>query len=161
MPPPAFPHPAARELAVPTIFLSKNPVHQTWQGTNVPPRMPTKKRKAISPWALVTSPAIAVGIEPHSRRPMNTRRGPNRSQSGPATNRTSNLDMLARVLNLFIGISYVARRATMFELATSGCVIFKSFRIVTVNYRSLESYLTHCSESKIERTYQRRKCIPR
>src|ERR1700710_2857501 len=33
IPPPELPHPPAKALEVPTTFLSKNPVDQTWQGT--------------------------------------------------------------------------------------------------------------------------------
>jgi len=33
---------------VPTTFLSKKPVDQTWQGTKLPPRMPTKKRHELA-----------------------------------------------------------------------------------------------------------------
>lgn len=91
IPPPALPQPPARAFAVPTIFLSKNPVHQTWHGTKVPPRIPTKKRRAIRPLGVVTRPAMAVGIDPQSSSPINTRRGPNLSQRGPATNLTSRL----------------------------------------------------------------------
>jgi hypothetical protein len=44
MPPPALPQPPESALAVPTTFLSNQPVHQTWHGTNAPPRMPMKSR---------------------------------------------------------------------------------------------------------------------
>lgn len=135
IPPPAFPQPPAKELAVPTIFLSKNPVHQTWHGTNVPPKMPTKNRNATRPWGLVTRPAIAVGMEPQSKRPTNTRRGPNRSQSGPAINLTSSLgiDQQYVVFGSFCWYTYVARRAIILEFATCSWVMCKSCRIVTVN----------------------------
>ena len=75
-PPPALPKPAVNELPVPTTFLSKNPVDQTWQGTKLPPRMPTKKRRAMRPLALVTAPASTVGMEPASRQPAKVYRGP-------------------------------------------------------------------------------------
>lgn len=35
--------------------------------------------------------------------------------------------------------TYVARRATIFEFATSVCVIFRSFLIVSVNYQTQKS----------------------
>ena len=75
-PPPALPKPAVKELPVPTTFLSKNPVDQTWQGTKLPPRIPTKKRRAMRPLALVTAPASTVGMEPASRQPAKVYRGP-------------------------------------------------------------------------------------
>ena len=152
-PPPALPKPPVKELAVPTTFLSKNPVDQTWQGTKLPPSMPTKKRRARRPLALVTAPAKTVGIEPASKQPAKTYRGlassqpvymkqymqydnhPKRSQRGPATNRTRSLyqsvknDDQERAER-----PYVAVRAMIFELAMSVCLSFKSFAIVTVNY---------------------------
>lgn len=76
IPPPALPQPPARELAVPTIFLSKNPVHHTWHGTKVPPRIPTKNRSAIRPLGVVTAPAMAVGIAPQRSNPTKTNLGP-------------------------------------------------------------------------------------
>lgn len=141
IPPPALPQPPDKELAVPTIFLSKKPVHQTWHGTKVPPRIPTKNRNAIRPCGLVTRPAMAVGIEPHSRRPTKTRRGPKRSQSGPATNLTSNLEIESVNQYIWYGscfpcYSYVARRATIFEFAICCWLMFRSCRIVAVNYNS-------------------------
>ena len=75
-PPPALPKPAVKALPVPTMFLSKNPVDQTWQGTKLPPRIPTKKRRAKRPLALVTVPASTVGIEPASRQATKVYRGP-------------------------------------------------------------------------------------
>lgn len=95
IPPPELPQPAVKALAVPTTLLSKYPVVQTWQGTKLAPRMPTKKRKAIRPFDVVTRPAIAVGTEPASKRPTKTRRGPKRSQSGPDMNRTRRLEKSA------------------------------------------------------------------
>jgi hypothetical protein len=86
--------------------------------------MPTKKRSAIKPLGVVTRPAIAVGIEPQSKRPMKTSRGPKRSHSGPAMNRTRNLCSSACLIQKnFSFNTYVARRATMFEFATCCCVI--------------------------------------
>lgn len=76
IPPPALPQPPARELAVPTILLSKKPVHQTWHGTNVPPKIPMKNRRAIKPLGPVTRPAMAVGMAPHRSNPTKTKRGP-------------------------------------------------------------------------------------
>lgn len=137
MPPPALPHPPARELAVPTIFLSKNPVHHTWQGTNVPPKMPTKNRSAIRPCALVTRPAMAVGRDPQRSSPTKTRRGPNRSHNGPATNLTRSLGEVSDISLLYTpggkGKAYVARRATMFEFATCAGVMLRSFLIVALS----------------------------
>ena len=75
-PPPALPKPAVKELPVPTIFLSKKPVDHTWQGTKLPPRIPTKKRRAIRPLALVTAPASTVGMEPASKQATKVYRGP-------------------------------------------------------------------------------------
>jgi len=54
--------------------------------------MPTKNRSAIRPDGVVTKPAMAVGIEPDSSKPIKTQRGPNRSHSGPDINRTSSLN---------------------------------------------------------------------
>ena len=92
IPPPALPMPAMSPLAVPTTFLSKKPVDQTWQGTNVAPKTPMKKRRARRPVALVTSPARAVGTAPASRTPAKQRRGPKRSHRGPMKRRTTRLD---------------------------------------------------------------------
>lgn len=117
IPPPELPHPPAKALAVPTTFLSKKPVHQTWHGTNEAPKIPTKNRSAIKPFGVLTKPAIAVGRDPPSRHPMKTYRGPNRSQSGPAIKRITN----------------VPARPMTLELAKSTCVIFKSVRIVLVS----------------------------
>jgi hypothetical protein len=119
IPPPELPQPAVKALAVPTTFLSKYPVVQTWHGTKLAPRMPTKKRSAIRPLELVTRPAIAVGIEPASRRPTKTRRGPKRSQSGPDINRMRSLESLAITPLKKMVCIYVASRATMFEFAIS------------------------------------------
>lgn len=69
MPPPELPKPAVRALAVPTMFLSKKPVDQTWQGTKLPPRIPTKKRMVIRPPEVVTVPERAVGMAPSKRQP--------------------------------------------------------------------------------------------
>lgn len=137
IPPPAFPHPPAKALAVPTTFLSKKPVHQTWQGTKVAPRMPTKKRKAINPLGVVTRPAMAVGIAPHKSVPIKTHRGPNRSQSGPHMNRTRRLTKIISCSFAFPAntFTHVASKATMFEFATSSWVISKSFRMVMLNLK--------------------------
>ena len=97
-PPPELPKPAVKELLVPTILLSKNPVDHTWQGTKEPPRIPTKKRRAKRPLALVTAPASTVGMEPASRQPAKVYRGPTRSHIGPATNRTRRLGGVSQVL---------------------------------------------------------------
>ena len=91
IPPPEFPHPPVIEFAVPTTFLSKNPVDHTWQGTNEPPRMPTKNLRTMSPVALDTVPASAVGMAPASRHPAKVTLGPKRSHDGPATKRTRSL----------------------------------------------------------------------
>ena len=92
IPPPALPQPAVSALAVPTTSLSKKPVVQTWQGTKLAPRMPTKNLRAIRPLELVTKPAMAVGIEPASKMPMKTKRGPKRSHSGPEIKRMRRLE---------------------------------------------------------------------
>ena len=120
IPPPAFPQPAVNALAVPTTSLSKKPVVQTWQGTKLAPRMPTKNRRAIKPLELVTKPAMAVGIEPTSKILTKTRRGPKRSHSGPEIKRMRKLGKLTlrHPQNRSDGY-YVASRATIFELATS------------------------------------------
>ena len=91
IPPPELPQPPVREFAVPTTFLSKNPVDHTWQGTKDPPRIPTKNLKTISPVAVFTVPARAVGIAPMRRHPANVALGPKRSHEGPAKRRTSRL----------------------------------------------------------------------
>ena len=75
-PPPALPKPAVKELLVPTTFLSKKPVDHTWQGTKLPPRIPTKKRTARRPLAFVTAPASTLGMEPSRRQPAKVYRGP-------------------------------------------------------------------------------------
>ena len=93
MPPPELPKPAVKALALPTTFLSKNPVDHTWQGTKDPPRIPTKNRIANKPDTLVTAPARAVGIDPASKQAANVTLGPNRSHAGPAARRTSRLTM--------------------------------------------------------------------
>src|SRR5271170_8049799 len=76
MPPPELPKPAVKALAAPTTFLSKKPVDQTWQGTKEPPRMPIKKRRAMSSGALYAVPDRNVGIAPTKRQPANVLRGP-------------------------------------------------------------------------------------
>ena len=91
IPPPAFPIPPVKALAVPTIFLSKKPVDQTWQGTKLPPRIPMKKRRASKPLTVVTAPARDVGMAPARRQAAKVYLGPKRSHEGPATNRTSRL----------------------------------------------------------------------
>ncbi len=101
------------------MFLSKNPVDQTWHGTKLPPRIPTKKRRAISSLALWTVPARAVGIAPTRRHPAKVYRGPKRSHAGPATSRTRS----------------VATREMMLELAMSFWRSFKSLAIVMLNCR--------------------------
>lgn len=98
MPPPRFPSPPANALAVPTTFLSKKPVVHTWQGTKLPPRIPMKKRSAYKPEALYTVPARNVSIEPASKQPANVRRGPKRSQHGPAMRRTMSVAVRAMML---------------------------------------------------------------
>lgn len=140
IPPPALPQPPAKALAVPTTLLSKKAVHQTWQGTKDAPRMPTKNRSAMRPFGVVTRPAIAVGTAPASKMPMNTQRGPNLSQSGPAMKRTKNLSralvssITKRVLRDVNGGTYVDRRAKMLEFATWFCVIPRSALMEMVNY---------------------------
>lgn len=132
MPPPALPKPPVNALAVPTTFLSKKPVDQTWQGTKLPPRMPTKKRTARRPSTLVTAPARAVGIAPARRQPAKVYLGPNRSQDGPATRRTRSLSgCLDSCEAAKRWRTYVAQRATMFEFWTSLGRKFKSLEIVT------------------------------
>jgi hypothetical protein len=69
--------------------------------------MPTKKRRAIKPLGVVTRPAIAVGIEPQSKRPMKTSRGPKRSHSGPAMNRTRNLCSSACLIQKELFVRYL------------------------------------------------------
>lgn len=114
IPPPAFPKPPAKALAVPTTFLSNQPVHQTWQGTNEAPRIPTKNLKAMRPCGVLTRPAIAVGMDPARRHPTKTYRGPKRSHNGPARNRMTSVPV----------------RAVMLEFEKSACDIFKSERMV-------------------------------
>jgi hypothetical protein len=69
-----------------------------------------KKRRAYSWWTLYAVPDRKVGMAPIRRHPANVYRGPNRSQAGPATRRTSS----------------VATRAMMFELATWSDVKWRS-----------------------------------
>lgn len=124
IPPPEFPQPPIKAFDVPTTFLSKKPVDQTWQGTNVPPKIPTKNLRAIRPDTLVTKPAMAVGIAPANRTAMYVHLGPNLSQSGPATNRTTRVPV----------------NAAMLELATSSCSSWRSSLIVLVK-RGGKAYL--------------------
>lgn len=98
IPPPALPKPPAKEFALPTMFLSKNPVHHTWQGTNVAPRMPTKNRNAIRPLGVKTRPAKTVGMAPQSSNPTKTKRGPYRSHSGPQKSLTRSLGCRSRLV---------------------------------------------------------------
>ena len=146
IPPPALPKPPESALAPPTISLSKKPVHHTWHGTNVPPRIPTKNLKAIRPLGLKTHPARTVGMAPQSNRPAKTTRGPKRSQSIPLTNRIKRLVTLVFTLLTLTspkkkkkkkkkekGNPYVAKIPMIFELATSFSDICKSFLMVTVN----------------------------
>lgn len=117
IPPPLLPQPPMRALEVPTMFLSKNAVLQTWHGTKVPPRMPTKNRMVMRPPTLCAVPESAVGRDPSNRVPMKVHLGPKRSQHGPAKNRTIR----------------VAVKAAMLELATSTVVMFRSRLMVTDN----------------------------
>ena len=57
-----------------------------------------KKRSAYKPEAFVTAPARKVGIEPASKQPANVRRGPKRSQQGPAMRRTMSVAVKAIIL---------------------------------------------------------------
>jgi len=101
IPPPALPQPAVRALDVPTTFLSKNPVDQTWHGTNDPPRIPMKNRITYKPAGVEIVPARAVGIAPRSKQAAKV----NRSQAGPATRRTSRLHKpLANDLSLRVAL---------------------------------------------------------
>lgn len=115
IPPPELPKPATKAFEVPTMFLSKKPVDHTWHGTKLPPRMPTKKRTAMSWPVEYAVPARKVGMAPIKRQPAKVYLGPNLSQAGPATNRTRS----------------VATRATMFELRTSLFVMWRSLAMVT------------------------------
>lgn len=99
------------------MFLSKKPVVHTWQGTKVPPRIPTKNRIAYRLAALWAVPASAVGMEPARSREAKVRRGPNLSHIGPATARTTS----------------VAVKEMMLEFATSFCERWRSFLIVRVS----------------------------
>lgn len=76
-----------------------------------------KNLKVINPPGLVTVPARAVGIDPRRRSAAKTYLGPNLSQAGPATPRTSK----------------VARSATTFEFATSTLVAPMSLAMVKVS----------------------------
>lgn len=117
-PPPALPIPAINPFAVPTTFLSKKHVLQTWHGTKLAPRIPTKNRRTIRPFASVTRPAMAVGTAPARRIDTKVIRGPKRSQSGPAMARTRS----------------VATNATTLEFATSSWVRLMSLRMVFDNW---------------------------
>lgn len=57
-----------------------------------------KKRNAYRPEVLYTVPARKVGIAPASRQPAKVRRGPKRSQQGPATRRTRSVAVRAMML---------------------------------------------------------------
>lgn len=119
IPPPELPQPPINAFEDPTTFLSKNPVDQTWQGTNVPPRIPTKNRNAKSPCQLLTKPAIAVGMEPASKMIMYVHRGPNRSHNGPATKRTRSVPVNAAIL-VFAICSVVRLRLARIVRLSSG-----------------------------------------
>jgi hypothetical protein len=145
IPPPELPHPPAKAFAVPTTFLSKKPVDQTWQGTNAAPKIPMKKRRTMIPVGVVTRPAIAVGRAPARRQPTNTRRGPNLSHRGPAIRRTTRVPV----------------RPMMLELAYWFWLILRSFRIVSVNSGG-NAYLSLISSDTAEKrycTYHERKAI--
>lgn len=90
---------------------------QTWQGTKVAPRIPTKKRMINRPLASVTVPASAVGMDPARRTPggvvnigslrnkrlyipAKTYRGPYLSQSGPTINLMMRLNRAVRAITL-------------------------------------------------------------
>jgi hypothetical protein len=119
-PPPEFPQPPIKEFAVPTIFLSKNPVDQTWHGTNDPPRIPTKKRSAMRPPAEFTVPAKAVGIAPIKSTVQNVQRGPNLSHIGPAMVRTMRVPAIATMLELAISTVERWRSFLMVMLRSGG-----------------------------------------
>ena len=108
-----------RAFDVPTTFLSKKPVDQTWHGTKVPPKIPTKNLNAIRPDTLFTKPAIAVGMAPARSTPMYVHRGPKRSQRGPATKRTTSVPVSAAILEF--AMSVCARwRSSLIDLVSSG-----------------------------------------
>lgn len=133
MPPPELPQPPIRAFDVPTTFLSKKPVDQTWQGTKVPPRMPTKNRKAMSPETLFTRPAIAVGMAPARSTPMYVHRGPNRSQRGPATNRTARVPVSAAMFELAISVC-CRLRSSLIDLVRRGGKAYLGKRQLWVTY---------------------------
>jgi hypothetical protein len=83
-----------------------------------------KNRRAYSWWTLYAVPERKVGMAPIRRHPANVYRGPNRSQAGPATRRTSS----------------VATRAMMFELATWSDVKWRS-SLMTSWSRGGKAYL--------------------
>ena len=158
MPPPELPKPPVNAFAVPTTFLSKKPVDQTWQGTKLPPRMPTKKRIVRRPLTLLTVPARAVGIAPRRRQPAKVYLGPNLSQDGPATRRTSSLSADQNDVRLCrLKDTYVAQRATILEFWMSFGCNFKSFAMVT---ESCWSRLVCDDECVWSGTYQWRECVP-
>jgi hypothetical protein len=113
------PQPPIRAFDVPTTFLSKKPVDQTWHGTKVPPKIPTKNLKAIRPDTLFTRPAIAVGIAPARSTPMYVHLGPKRSQRGPATNRTTRVPVRAAMLEFAISVC-AKWRSSLIDLVSNG-----------------------------------------
>ena len=63
VPPPKFPQPPTKALAVPTTLLVNIRLVQYWHMTKVPPAIPMNNRRTASPMALLTRPVQAVGTE--------------------------------------------------------------------------------------------------
>lgn len=60
-PPPRLPQPPTKELAVPTMLLSKKVVVQARQGTKVAPRIPMKKRMMYTRKEITVSVIVGRG----------------------------------------------------------------------------------------------------
>jgi hypothetical protein len=139
MPPPELPNPPVKAFAVPTMFLSKNPVLQTWHGTNVAPKMPIKNRRTIKPVASLMAKAKAVGIAPAMRVLAKTHRGPNLSHKGPQIIRTTRVAARARMLEFAISFWLKCRSALM-VLVMRGDQAYLVVTVIRIHVRGLRPY---------------------
>jgi hypothetical protein len=154
-------------------------VDQTWQGTKVAPRIPTKKRMINRPLASVTVPASAVGMEPARRTPggvvnigssrnkrlyipAKTYRGPYLSQSGPTINLTMRLNRAVRAITLQLLLDLDLRCNQGQDVGVSDFCLGK-MKIFLDGFRELIYVSTTYHKSNITMfpTYQWRKGIPR
>ena len=75
-PPPRFPQPAARALAVPATSLVNIVLVQYWQVTKALPAIPVNKRNTESPVEVFTNPVHMVGIPQMNRTTALIQRAP-------------------------------------------------------------------------------------